>query len=214
MTTMLILCIIGLLVMFGIITYAAVSIYKEKREARLKKLSYNTAIASKYYQEFVKLNEEYEKKVDFFDDCKKSIACSTLSQYRKVDLNDTIVKFVCNDLDIYELIDIDKQNLLFAKQYEDALNVCIENAQYFVSDTHKNDLCKNAFKELIAKNKLNIVPGKIIVEKHYSSSTGRSQQHDSVECTFNEALDLMATTQPSKNVKNTINTIEIVEGDN
>ena len=206
MTTMLILCIIGLLVMFSIITYAAVSVYKEKREARLKKLSYNTAIASKYYQEFVKLNEEYEKKVDFFDDCKKAITCSTLSQYRKIDLNDTLVKFTCNDLDIYELINIDTQNMLFAKQYEDALNVCIDNAQHFVSDTHKNDLCKNAFKELIAKNKLNIVPGKIIVEKHYSSPTGRSQQHDSVECTFNEALELMATIKPKENI-NTITSI-------
>ena len=211
MTTMLILCIIGLLIMLSIITYAAVSVYKEKREARLKKLAYNTAMASKYYQEFVKLNEEYEKKVDFFDDCKKSITCSTLSQYRKIDLNDTLVKFACNDLDIYELINIDKRNLLFANKYEDALNVCLENAQYFVSDTHKNDLCKNAFKELIAKNKLNIVPGKIIVAKYYSSPTGRSQQHDIVECTFNEALDLMANIQPSKN---TINTIETVEGDN
>ena len=214
MTTVLILCIIGLLIMFGIMTYAAVSVYKEQREARLKRLAYTTAIASKYYQEFVKLNEEYEKKVAFFDDCKKSITCGTLSQYRKIDLNDTLVKFACNDLDIYELINIDERNLLFANNYEDALNMCLENAQYFVSDTHKNDLCKNAFKELVAKNKLNIVPGKIIVEKHYSSPTGRSQQHDSVECTFNEALDLMANTQPSKNVKNTINTIEIIEGDN
>ena len=211
MTPILILCIIGLLFMVGIMTYAAVSIYKEKREARLKKLAYNTAIASKYYQEFVKLNEEYEKKVDFFDYCKKSIMCSTLGQYRKIDLNDTLVKFACNDLDIYELINIDERNMLFAKQYEDALNVCIDNAQYFLIDPHKNDLCKNAFKEIVTKNKLNIVPGKIIVAKYYSSPTGRSQQYDSVECTFNEALDLIANTQPSKN---TINTIETIEGDN
>lgn len=211
MMPILILCIIGLLVMFSIITFAAISIYKEKRAARLKKLAYNIAIVSRYYQEFVKLNKAYENRVDFFDDCKKVITCSTLSQYRKIDLNDTLVKFICNDLDIYELINIDKQNMLFAKQYEDALNVCIDKAQYFVIDPHKNDLCKNAFKEIVTKNKLNIVPGKIIVAKYYSSPTGRSQQHDIVECTFNEALDLMANIQPSKNI---INTIETVEGDN
>lgn len=190
MYVFIIFVMIALAFMFWLPINAGIKAKQEANKQKMQNEAISIAENSKYYREFVTLNHEFAKNIIKLDYCQETIECHSLREYQNIDLQKEFIS-LCNELDFDVLLKSEEKNNSIRRQYDDSIRTLISNALYFVDNSTKNEMCKQALQYVIMQRKIPTSETKISVTKTYISPAGRNEYHDKYEHSIREARELM-----------------------